>query len=325
MIWLTWRQLRASAVAVYALVAALCVAFLVTARPSEPVLDGLQDLLYNQGTISAVYLLPALIGVFWGAPMVARELEAGTHRLVWNQSVTRSRWLATKLAVAGLAAAAAAGLYSLVVTWWTAPGEGKGLTMALNSTGRITPFLFSVRGLVPVGYAVFALVLGVVIGVLLRRTVAAMAAALAIYIAVQILMPLFVRPHLIPPVQQTVAITAENTVSVGFTGPEATQVTSIKVREPEGAWILTDETVDATGAKVDSLAAGLGNCPPPSPGVNMMDCYAKAASDHGYRQLLEYQPAGRFWALQTLETAIFLALSGLLTWLCFRLVRHRVS
>ena len=35
-----------------------------------------------------------MIGAFWGAPMVARELETGTHRLVWNQSVTRTRWLA---------------------------------------------------------------------------------------------------------------------------------------------------------------------------------------------------------------------------------------
>ena len=53
--------------------------------------------------------LPALIGLFWGAPLIARELEAGTHRLVWNQSVTRGRWLAVKLGLIGLAAAAATG------------------------------------------------------------------------------------------------------------------------------------------------------------------------------------------------------------------------
>src|SRR5262245_11880941 len=48
-------------------------------------------------------LVPALIGAFWGAPLVARELETGTHRLVWNQSVPRRRWLAVKLTVLGLA------------------------------------------------------------------------------------------------------------------------------------------------------------------------------------------------------------------------------
>ena len=64
---------------------------------------------------SVVLVLPALIGIFWGAPLIARELEAGTHRLVWNQSVTRTRWLAVKLGLVGLAAVAVAGLGSLAV------------------------------------------------------------------------------------------------------------------------------------------------------------------------------------------------------------------
>ena len=50
------------------------------------------------------YVVPAVVGVFWGAPMVARELEAGTYRLVWNQSITRTRWLVAKLGVAGVGA-----------------------------------------------------------------------------------------------------------------------------------------------------------------------------------------------------------------------------
>ena len=61
-----------------------------------------------------------VVGVFWGAPMIARELEAGTSRLVWTQSVTRTRWLATKLGVAGVGAAVV-GLVGLVLTWWCAP------------------------------------------------------------------------------------------------------------------------------------------------------------------------------------------------------------
>src|SRR4029453_3689224 len=65
--------------------------------------------------------LPPLSGLFWGAPLITRELEAGTHRLVWNQSITRTRWLAVKLAVTGLAAMTAAGLGSLVVSWWASP------------------------------------------------------------------------------------------------------------------------------------------------------------------------------------------------------------
>ena len=70
---------------------------------------------------AVVLVLPALIGLFWGAPLIARELEAGTHRLVWNQSITRTRWLAVKLGLVGLAAIAAAGLGSLAVDWWSDP------------------------------------------------------------------------------------------------------------------------------------------------------------------------------------------------------------
>ena len=66
-------------------------------------------------------LVPALIGIFWGAPLVARELEAGTFRLAWTQSVTRTRWLAVKIALVGLASVLAAGLLSLLVTWWSSP------------------------------------------------------------------------------------------------------------------------------------------------------------------------------------------------------------
>ena len=54
--------------------------------------------------------VPALLGIFWGAPLVARELETGTYRLAWTQSVTRTRWLAVKVALVGLASVAVAGL-----------------------------------------------------------------------------------------------------------------------------------------------------------------------------------------------------------------------
>jgi ABC-type transport system involved in multi-copper enzyme maturation permease subunit len=83
-------------------------------------------------------LVPALIGAFWGAPLVARELENGTHRLAWNQSVPRRRWLAVKLTVLGLAAMAVAGTLSTLLTWATAPVD--------HATGeRFTAILFGAR------------------------------------------------------------------------------------------------------------------------------------------------------------------------------------
>ena len=144
--------------------------------------------------------MPAIVGVFWGAPLVARELEAGTHRLVWTQTVTRTRWLATKLAVIGLAAMAAPGCSSLIVTWWS-----RSLDQAINA-GQKQNGLFGMSRMrrrcstraasrrSPTPRSRFAL--GVAAGIVVRRVVPAMAITLALFVAVQIVMPVFVREHL---------------------------------------------------------------------------------------------------------------------------------
>ena len=75
--------------------------------------------------------LPAIVGVFWGAPLVARELEAGTHRLAWTQSISRTRWLATKVGLVGLAARRRRGGADRLVTWWCGPIDD-----ALNAGAR---------------------------------------------------------------------------------------------------------------------------------------------------------------------------------------------
>ena len=126
-------------------------------------------------------LAPGLLGVFWGAPLVTRELEARTFPLAWNQSVTRTQWMAVKLGLVGLLAMAAAGLLSLMLTWWSSPID---TSISLSGSTRIDltrlgPTLFDTRDITPVGYAAFAFALGVTAGLLIRRTVPAMAATLA--------------------------------------------------------------------------------------------------------------------------------------------------
>ena len=126
MIWLTWRQCRTQFLAVYGLVAAACVWLAITgpalarlARRNDNVYDLLtaNDRLLFNGGIAALAVAPAVIGIFWGAPLVARELETGTHRLAWNQSVTRGHWLAAKLAFSVLAAAVAVGS-AMMLPWF---------------------------------------------------------------------------------------------------------------------------------------------------------------------------------------------------------------
>jgi hypothetical protein len=144
MTWLTWRQFRIPALSVFAGLIAIAVMLAITG----PDLVGRtnfsdQDTLFG-GTILVLYLLPAVIGVFWGVPMITRELESGTHSLVWNQTVTRKQWLTTKLGFGLLAAMVAAGLLGWAVSWWASPIDALAATQTdRGMLARIMPAVSS--------------------------------------------------------------------------------------------------------------------------------------------------------------------------------------
>ncbi|MGB9376109.1 MAG: ABC transporter permease subunit, partial [Mycobacteriales bacterium] len=263
MIWLTWRQFRTQFIAVYGLVVAACVWLAITgpalarlARRNRNVYDLLtsNDRLLFNGGIAVLAVSPAVLGIFWGAPLVARELETGTYRLAWNQSVTRRRWLATKLGLTVLATAVAVGLLTTAITWWANPIDG-----ATGQRGglapRLTPISFAMRGIVPVGYAVFALLLGTLIGLIVRRSIPAMALTLAIYVLIQVAVPLWVRPHLVPATMTTMVISRSTLDAISIDDSGIVKVTR---HAGQGDWILTNQTVDAHG-RATALPAWFGD------------------------------------------------------------------
>jgi hypothetical protein len=118
-------------------------------------------------SVGTILLAPAVIGLFWGAPLIARELETGTDALAWNQSVTRTRWLAVKLTVGALVAMAATEALCLMQSWWAAPigrAVGDGASSGVLAQGRFTQLVFDTHGITPLGYAAFAFALGVTAG-----------------------------------------------------------------------------------------------------------------------------------------------------------------
>jgi hypothetical protein len=348
MIWLTWRQFRASALALLGSVALAMVVLAVTgpqvADLSRSAGQGFLELLGADrlkstifyASTAVVYVIPALVGIFWGAPMVSRELEAGTSRLVWTQSITRTRWLATKLGVAGLCAAAV-GLFGLALTWWCGPLDdavGKGYrSNGLYGQPRLWPSLFGTRGILPVAMAVLALVVGVTLGLLIRRALPAMAATLVAVVAVQVVMPMVVQAHLLPMETVTARITQDNLTEVramGEVGPGDRDVIidqlGISVGRPD-VWITSNVTYDPSGQVVDRFPAWVTDCAPP-PGLasteTVQACFARLA-DEGYRQHVEYLPADRFWPLQLVESGVLLVLAGLLTGFCFWRIRRDLT
>jgi len=291
--------------------------------------------------LAVVLCVPAVVGVFWGAPLVSRELESGTHRLVWNQSVSRTRWLATKLVITGVVAIAIVAVLSLVVTLWAgslddAVNAGQSDPGVLGRP-RIAPPVFEARGLAPLGYTAFALALGVAVGTVVRRVVPAMAVTLAIFIAVQIVVPTFVREHL-GATSTTSVITADNLQGLMIQGAPGAdgipdgpvQEVTIGVDEP-GAWLIANQTIDRKGRVQDELPSWFAACVPAQEGgfvrippERSAACFTRARSE-GYRQRVTFMPASDYWTLQAIETAIFLALAGLLAAGSFWWLRHRVT
>jgi hypothetical protein len=350
MIWLTWRQFRTQAFTAAAALAVLAVLFAVTGphMASLYAASGLsgchggscQNLagsfeaeLESTATYQALYLIsvvsilfaPAVIGLFWGAPLIARELETGTSALAWNQSVTRTRWLAVKLTAVGLTAMAVTEGLSLMQAWWAAPlgrAVSHGAPAGALYQGRFTQLIFASHGITPLGYAAFAFALGVTAGALIRRTIPAMAVTLAVFAALQIAMPLWIRPHFAP-ADRTVIPVALGNFAGGATGPGGSTLTIVATSLPGqfGAWILSSGPVNAAGQPVSTTpaactASSIENTPP--------DFYGCLTSQ-GIREAISYQPASRYWPFQWTETGIYLALALALAGYCFRRLGRRLS
>jgi hypothetical protein len=322
MTWVTWRQYRYQGALAAALFAALAIVLLATGLHAAHVWHSALARCAKNGTCSslsgsglslssptfltlvvATSAVPLLPGLFWGAPMVAGELEAGTHQFAWTQSITRRRWLAVRAGWLLLAAAVLAGAVSAVVTWWSGPYN------ALNADA-FQVNRFDITGIVPVGYAVFAMALGICAGTLLRRTLPALAVTLAGFAALRAPTALWLRLHYMTPVTVYYKLTAPFTpagsylgISQGWTGPNGQP----PVPGP-GNYGFDGEPVPAVCEKFMS-----------GPNPNPLPCLMA----HGYRGYVTYQPASRFWAFQGIETGIFVVLAAILLAVTFWVLRRR--
>ena len=287
------------------------------------------DSFLKNGLTALVFIVPALIGIFWGAPLIARELETGTFRLAWTQSVTRTRWLVVKLAVIGLSSIAVAGLLSLMVTWWFRPID------RVNAN-QLVATVFEVRNIAPIGYAAFAFALAVTAGVLIRRTVPAMAATIVGFTAARLAFTHWIRPHLLPAAHAATPLTSAS--NIGFQGDPSGELTFIATNpHTPNAWTISSRIVDNAGrtptAKtlhtfLQTMCPHIG-APPTSGGTDrpvapttFQDCVAHLSAR--FHLAVTYQPAGRYWTFQWLEMTIFLAAALILAGICFWSVGRRV-
>lgn len=208
MIWLTWRQHRTTIIITTLLLVGL-VAFIAIAGQQMrqdaqllassscehpggcPNIDDARSEAITQFHTFTLSLLavPALFGVFIGAPLVAREYEQQTYKTAWTQSISRNRWFVMQVALLFVGVLAVSGIISALVYWADSTTQDQ----------RYTTWAFDLSAIAPVCYAAFALALGIAAGALLQRTLPAIGVALAGYLAVRVPIASLLRAHYLPP------------------------------------------------------------------------------------------------------------------------------
>ncbi len=326
MSWLVWRQYRAQGAIAAALLAAAAAAILVTgfqvashwhamlaACAGNSTCVDQQRPLVN-GVVSDLpwfsLIVPVVLGMLWGAPLVAHELETRTSDFAWAQSVTRTRWLAVKAGWLLLVAAACGGAIAALTTWWSGP-------INAHFASAFTPGQFDTQGIVPIGYGLFAMALGIAAGAVARRTLPAIATVLGGFIALRLLVSDVLRPHYLA------AITTYYHVTGSFTPPGQAWVLAQGAVSPAGRTVAT-----GWGELYPALSATCRRLLPGTPGSKSGDSLSPVFScmqAHGWRGFVTYQPAGRYWPFQGIETGIYLLLAAALIAVTFTVVRRRDS
>jgi hypothetical protein len=326
----TWRQHRVTLLAVAVLLGGLGVwlwiigtsvhrayAAAIACHPASSAacqgpastFNGTWDLMGNAAIL--LQLVPALIGAFAGAPVLARELETGTFRFAWTQGFGRWRWALAKLVGLAVVLAAATAAFSILVSWCYQPylaasNQARGLYGNSQLVG-----LFSLREVTFPAWTLAAFAISALAGMLIRRVVPAIAATLAVYAGLAIATAGLLREHYLTP------------------------LVSSSANLPGTAWIIGQWWTrhgrfafagDPPGRLLNKFCnfgqppGGKGGGP-----TSSVNPFAQCLAPHGYAMWTSYQPASRFWPFQWIEGGWLLALSALLIAATIWLVRRRAA
>jgi hypothetical protein len=337
MIWVTWRQSRTEmfifaatifAVALFLIWTGLdfrsrydnlsIASCLTSSETSESCSRALSRFSSRVDSVRSManwlVLVPLLAGVLLAAPIVI-DLEQGTYRLAWTQGVTRTRWLATKIALALAILTAVSLLLMALWIWWGKP--------FLSTNGRIeenqwVSTVFESR-VVLVPYAVFAFALCLAVGTVFRRSIVAFGLALVGFIGVRALIVEKFRPHFLAPRKYIGAPMEDVSTIIG-----------------NNAWNIQTGPSDQYGnmtrwsdAALQQCAGGAKSSFGPLPTEAQVNAAIAAQTqcfrDHDLYMTTLYQPASRFWIFQGIESAIFLGMAAILLGITFYWVTRRIA
>jgi hypothetical protein len=327
MAWVIWRQHRATIAGVAALLGAATVlviaegiqlhhasAAVTACRPagSGPCQQAANNFAnaysFSAGVVGVLLqVVPALIGAFAGAPLLAREFETGTYRFVFTQGIGRVRWSAAKLIAGAVVVTAAAAAFSAVFSWAYQPiigTDGYGYS-------ALAPAFFDLLGVAFAAWTLAAFTIGVLAGVVIRRVVPAMFATLAAWSGLAVVTALFLREHY----RAALLTTNPNIAS--------------PARIIDRWWTFRGEPVGLSALStalrpvdVRVVTSGVFSPGPSTPEPFDPVHYLLA---HGFTRVASYQPGSWFWPFQGIEGAWLLGLSVLLGAAAIWLVRRRAA
>jgi MFS family permease len=243
--------------------------------------------------------------------MLAREIETGTFRYAWTQGFGRRRWTVAKLVLAGVAVAAIAGAFSVLVSWYYQPYLASGDGAVFSSPSPLSPGLFDLRGVAFAAWTLAAFAIGALAGMLIRRIVPAIVATLAAYTGLALLAGNVLRQHYLTPL-----------VAKGSNLPGSAWITS-------EWWTKGGKFAFGGRPPVDLLqqlcSASFVTGPGGKTGVRGAFSPTTCLVQHGYTQWSDYQPASHYWPFQWIEGGWLLALSVLLIAVTVWLVHRRAT
>lgn len=319
--WVVWRRYRTTLVATLAVLALLAIYLIVDGHQMRsayarytgctPVDSARCQFAwqhfrdnYGQDLIANVLLfLPGIVGVFAGAPILARELETGTFRYTWTQGVGRTRWAVATVLGGAVSVAVLMGAFGVLVAWHNQPLADSGITPRLRATS------FPVTGLAAAGWALAGFALGVTAGLLWRRVVAALATAFAAWFGLAFLTATELRPNYLAQLTTTNLQLSARDLSLG----QSWSKDGVRVGDAQ-----LNSVLQAIGVQFD----GGGPNQVPRPGGPAVDP-VQYLLQHGFQQVTSYQPDSRYWPFQWIESGWLVGLSALLLVTTLWLLRRR--
>ncbi|MFB8119222.1 hypothetical protein ACFC51_25575 [Streptomyces sp. NPDC055962] len=229
--------------------------------------------------------LPTVFGAWVAGPVIARELESGTFRMAWTQSVSPARWLAARLTVPVVLLVSGTAALAVCLNW------ARALTDLPYRPEWYSAHVFTTTGTVLAGHVLFALCVGALAGLLIRRVI----------------------PALTVSVLATGAVMGTFVYARGYLWPRSTVTGRSLDVEPDIWWVKTGHITGAGERLSQDVCAQ----------VSSVQAYARCMTDHDVTShYLDYHPASHFWPIQLVETGILLALAAVALALAFRALRR---